>query len=158
MKKLLKILLVVFFAVFGVMQFVARPAFENPPFDQSKQIFSVVNVPENIQLTLRTSCFDCHSNETKYPFYSKIAPSSWFLAEHIDEGRREMNFSTWGDTTINRQMRKLDEICDMVTSGEMPLKSYRIIHWDAKLSDEQKKSLCDWTNAERERLKAATAP
>lgn len=152
--KYLKIAAVVLFIAFIAIQFY-RPDFTNPPVVESENLFSGDQVPENVRAILVRSCSDCHSNETVYPWYSNIAPSSWFLAEHIEHGRSEMNFSKWNTYDANRQGHKLDEICEMVESREMPLPSYLWIHWDAKLSDEEIKTICDWTKAEREKLKAA---
>jgi hypothetical protein len=152
--KYLKITAVILFVAFVAIQFY-RPDFTNPPVVESENLLSANYVPENVKAILIRSCGDCHSNETNYPWYSQIAPSSWFLADHIDQGRSEMNFSKWNTYDARRKDHKLDELCEMVEAREMPLPSYLWIHWDAKLSDEEIKTLCDWSNAEREKLKTA---
>jgi hypothetical protein len=152
--KYLKIVIIVLFVAFVAIQFY-RPDFTNPPVVESENLFAGNQVPENVKAILVRSCSDCHSNETTYPWYSYIAPSSWFLADHIDLGRSEMNFSKWNTYDAQRKNHKLDELCEMVESREMPLPSYLWIHWDAKLSDDEIKTLCDWSNSEREKLKSA---
>lgn len=147
MKKALKIIAIVIVLGFVGIQFI-RPDFTNPPVNSA----DVLQAPENVSLILKRSCNDCHSNETVYPWYSKIQPSAWFLKDHIDEGRRELNFSVWNTYEARRKNRKLEEVCEMVSSKEMPLPSYLWIHWDAKMSDEDIKTICDWANAERAKI------
>lgn len=140
MKKTLKIIAVCLVSAFILIQFF-RPDFTNPPVNEAEKL----QAPENVQAILKRSCNDCHSNETVYPWYSKIQPSAWFLADHISEGRRELNFSIWNTYEKNKKSRKLEEICDQVKYRAMPLPSYLWIHWNAKLSDAEIKTLCDWT-------------
>jgi hypothetical protein len=147
MKKFLKIVAIIFAVGFIAIQFF-RPDFTNPPFNQAE----VLQTPENIQKILRTSCYDCHSHETVYPWYAKVQPSAWFLADHINEGRRHLNFSVWNTYEPRRQAKKLEEICEEVKGGYMPLPSYLWIHWDAKLNEEQVQALCDWTNIEKSKI------
>ena len=151
MKKIFKILAIILFASFVVIQFF-RPDFTNPPVIENETIYASADVPENVRRIIERSCADCHSNETVYPWYSHIAPSSWFLDDHIRHGREEMNFSKWNTYDAKRKDHKLDEICEMVESREMPLPSYLWIHWDAKLSEDEIKTLCDWTKQERQKL------
>lgn len=151
MKKVLKIIAVVLFIVFIAIQFF-RPDFTNPTVNQAETMEASMQIPENVEAILTTSCKDCHSNETKYPWYSYVQPSAWFLADHIEEGRRELNLSVWNTYEVRRKKRKLSEICEQAESREMPLPSYLYIHWDAKLSDEQIKILCDWTKQEGEKI------
>jgi hypothetical protein len=151
MKKLLKILAVAVVVGFVVLQFF-RPDFTNPPVNQAETLESAIQVPENVQTILNRSCKDCHSNETKYPWYSKIQPGAWFMAGHIEDGRRELNLSVWNTSEPRRKKKKLAEICEQVQSKEMPLPSYLWIHWDAKMSDADIKTLCDWTEAEKARI------
>ncbi|MEP6901263.1 MAG: heme-binding domain-containing protein [Actinomycetota bacterium] len=151
MKKALKIVAIVFVVGFVVIQFI-RPDLTNPPINQTDTLETNLQVPENVQVILSRSCKDCHSNETKYPLYSKIQPSAWFMKNHIDEGRAQLNFSDWKNLPPTRQKRKLSQICEQVQSKEMPLPSYLWIHWDAKMSDEDIKTLCDWTEAEKAKL------
>ncbi len=151
MKKVLKIVAIVLVAAFFVIQFI-RPDLTNPPIDQAETLEANLQVPENVQVILNRSCKDCHSNETKYPLYSKIQPAISFMKDHIDEGRAEMNFSGWKNLGPRRQKRKLTQICEQIQSKEMPLPSYLWVHWDAKLSVEDIKILCDWTEAETAKI------
>ncbi len=101
--------------------------------------FMVVNkVPSRIGQKIRTACYDCHSNNTKYPWYSHIQPIAWILADHIKEGKAELNFNEWGDYSGRRKNSKLRSIISQIEDDEMPLDSYTIIHTDAKLSEEEK--------------------
>jgi cytochrome c553 len=151
MKKTLKIVLIVLVVAFAAIQFY-RPDTTAPAIVQAETLEASANVPENVNQILTRSCNDCHTNKTIYPWYSQIVPASIFLADHISEGRQELNFSVWNTYETNRKRRKLDQICEQVTEKEMPLPSYLWIHRDAKLSDEDIKTLCDWANGERARL------
>ena len=151
MMKFLKITAVVFAVVFVVLQFI-RPTFTNPPIVPGETLEDSTKVPAEVQMVLTRSCNDCHSNKTLYPWYSQISPFSWFLAGHIDEGRNEVNFSTWNTYDVKKKIHKLEEICEMVEGGHMPLPSYLWIHRDAVLNAEQTKLICDWAAAEKSRL------
>lgn len=142
MKKALKITALVFAAAFIVAQFV-RPDLSNPPIVPGQPIEDSAVVPADIQMLLSRSCTDCHSNKTVHPWYTQIAPVSWWLADHIGDGRRELNFSEWGTYSNKKKIHKLDELCEQVESGAMPLPSYLWMH-DAALSGEQRSALCSW--------------
>ena len=144
LKKILKIVVLVLSIGFVVIQFI-RPDFTIPPVNAADTLENSMQLPDNVKRILNRSCADCHSNETKYPWYSKIQPSAWFLKDHIDEGRHELNLSVWNTYEPRRKKRKLDEICEQIEAREMPLPSYLWIHGDAKMSDEDIKTLCDWT-------------
>ena len=151
MKKALKIIAIIFVVAFIVIQFI-RPDFTNPPVNQAETLEANLQVPENVQAILNRSCADCHTNNTKYPWYSYIQPSAWFLAQHIEEGRGQVNFSTWKTYPAAKQRRKLSEVCEQVQSKEMPLPSYLWIHRDAQMSDADIKTLCDWTETEQAKI------
>lgn len=121
----------------------------NPVIVQGNDFLTVTNPPENIQLMLKNACYDCHSNQSKYPWYTNIAPISWWVKDHINEGREELNFSEWGTFKEKRQKHKLKETIEVLEEGEMPLESYLIIHDEAKLTTEQKNELVTWFKAER---------
>jgi len=154
MKKLLKILAVLVVVVFVAIQF-RRPSFTNPPLVAGQSIEETIHVPAEVQVVISRSCNDCHSNKTLYPWYSKVSPASWFLAGHISEGRAELNFSEWGTYSIEKKQRKLEEICEMVEKGAMPLPSYLWIHFDAELAPSQRVMLCEWTRSEAAKLDGA---
>ena len=152
-RKILKINVVIIALAFLALQFV-RPDFSNPPVVASETLAASTTVPPDVQAVLSRSCNDCHSNETVYPWYSQVSPFNWFLAGHIDDGRNEMNFSHWNTYPKQRKINKLDEICEQVEAGAMPLPSYLWIHRDAVLKLEEGKLLCDWAKAESERISA----
>ena len=147
MKRAIKIIVIILFTAFIAVQFF-RPDFTNPPVAQSETLETATLVPENVQAILNRSCKDCHSNETVYPWYSKIQPSAWFLDDHIKEARKEMNLSVWNTYEARRKKRKLVEICEQVETKAMPLPSYLWIHRDAAMSEDEIKTLCDWTKTE----------
>ena len=149
--KVLKWIAIVLAVGFLGIQFV-RPARTNPPVDESQTIFARAQVPPPVTAILDRACRDCHSSKTDWPWYSNVAPISWWLTDHVNNGRKELNVSEWGRLDRDRQDRKLRQICDEVQDGMMPLSSYLPMHPHAKLSAEDKKVLCDWTDAERERL------
>ncbi|HQU82503.1 MAG TPA: heme-binding domain-containing protein [Pyrinomonadaceae bacterium] len=150
-KKIILAIFGVLLLAFIVIQFI-RPDFTNPPVNAADKIENSMQIPDNVKTVLARSCADCHSNETKYPWYSKIQPSAWFLKDHIDEGRHELNFSIWNTYENRRKKRKLDEICEQIESKEMPLPSYLWIHGDAKMSEEDIKIVCDWAKSESAKI------
>ena len=109
-------------------------------------LIAATNIPKNIGLKLKTSCYDCHSNETKLPWYSSIAPTKWFIYKHVNEGREELNFSIWNTLNKEEKAEKLEEISTVVYGDEMPLKKYTIIHRTAKLSKEDKEDIINWAD------------
>lgn len=151
MKKIIKAGLVVLFATVVAIQFF-RPDFTNPPIVAGQTIEETANVPPDVQMVLSRSCGDCHSNKSIYPWYSQIAPVSWFLANHIKDGRHELNFSEFGTYAPKKKARKLEEICDQVETGSMPLSSYLWIHRDAALSADESRLLCDWAKGEKAKI------
>jgi len=124
----------------------------------------MTNPPANGALTMPTgdtgqaleaACMDCHSNETVWPWYSRVAPARFLIADHVNEGRSHLNFSTWGQRTPERQAEKWEEIAELAQEGEMPLWSYTLMHPAARLTDAQRQLIADWANAERARLEAS---
>jgi hypothetical protein len=154
MKKALKIFAIILLSGFVVIQFF-RPDFTNPPVTEAETLESAAPVPENVRAILKRSCYDCHSNTTAYPWYSKIQPSAWFLKNHIDDGRRHLNFSIWNTYETKKKRHKLEEVVEQLEGKFMPLPSYLWIHWDAKVSDDERRILIDWATAERARLETA---
>jgi hypothetical protein len=151
MKKILKIVAIVLVVAFIIAQFIQPDQF-NPPVVVAESIESTVAIPADVGTILARSCADCHTNTTVYPWYAKVSPVSWFLANHIKEGRGEMNLSIWNTYSEKRKAKKLEEICEQVQQGEMPLPSYLWIHRDAALKEGEAKILCDWANAERAKI------
>jgi len=108
--------------------------------------------PAEVGRLLQISCYDCHSNHTRYPWYAEIQPVGWWLASHVDDGKANLNFSEFGAYTAKKQAKKLGAIYDQVTDHTMPLKSYTWIHRDAKLTDAQIATVCDWAEALQEKI------
>jgi len=107
--------------------------------------FMKVNtVPQMLQHKIEVSCYDCHSNNTKYPWYSRIQPAAWFLEAHIQEGKAELNFNEWGDYSDRRKNSKLRSMISQIEDGDMPLGSYTFVHRDAEFSESQKKEVIEY--------------
>jgi hypothetical protein len=141
----LKWIFLVLVVVFVVIQAV-RPDLTNPRVDPAQ---AIQNVPPHVDAILRRSCYDCHSNETRWPWYAQVAPVSWMLKHDVDEGRQELSFSEFATYSPKRTARKLKGICEEVKEGEMPMTGYLVLHPDAKLSDADKQTLCTWAAALR---------
>lgn len=118
--------------LFAVAQLV-RPERTNPPERQP------VPAPRHVAATLRKACYDCHSNETRWPFYSHVAPFSWLVTNHVKEGRRKLNFST-----IRADRVPFEEICGEMRAGRMPMSSYTLVHRDSVATAEETKAVCAW--------------
>ena len=154
MKKVLKPLALILLAAFVIIQFFhpAKNVSANAT-DFANDISKAYHVPDDVQLILQTSCYDCHSNNTKYPWYSKIQPIAWWLNDHVVEGKREINFSEFASYRVGRKYKKLEEIIEQVKEDEMPLGSYTIIHRNAILNKEQKVNIANWATAIRDSIK-----
>ena len=116
----------------------------NPPANQAKDFMTLTQPSDEVKGILINSCYDCHSNESTYPWYSDIAPVSWWLQHHIQEGREHLNFSEWGNYSEKRQQHKLDECIEEVEEGEMPLSTYTVMHKNAALSPAQQETFNAW--------------
>ena len=112
----------------------------------------IYNVPSDVNTILKTSCFDCHSNNTAYPWYSHIQPTRMFMDSHITEGKENLNFSEFGNYSKRKQGNKLDRIIKQIKSDEMPLSSYTLIHRNAKLTIENKAVLIYWMERTRDSI------
>ncbi|ALL06237.1 cytochrome C [Pedobacter sp. PACM 27299] len=104
-------------------------------------------VPKEIGLLLRTSCYDCHSNNTVYPWYSQIQPFSWWLQSHVNDGKKELNFDQFNTYNIKKKKHKLDEVVEVIEKDEMPLSSYTLVHRKAVLSTQDKDKIIAWAKA-----------
>jgi hypothetical protein len=98
-----------------------------------------------LKTILKRSCYDCHSNETVWPWYSYVAPVSWLVADDVHEGRKHLNFSNWQNIEVRKVSKAKQEIWEMVSEGEMPLGKYVLLHPEAKLSEKDKQIIKDWT-------------
>ena len=117
--------------------------------------FVVNNVPSSVKRTVQTSCYDCHSNNTEYPWYNKIQPIAWYLQDHVEHGKEELNFNEWDGYSSRRKNSKLKSIINQIEDSEMPLDSYTLIHRDAKLSATEKEEVLEYINELKQNLKAS---
>ena len=140
---LLKKILLALLVVLVVIQFI-QPARNTKRQVMERDIITQLSVPADVQTILKASCYDCHSNNTKYPWYVNIQPMGWLLAKHIKEGKAELNFDEFGNYSKRRQLSKLKAVANSVKDGSMPLSSYTLIHGDAKLDDNDKQRIIDW--------------
>lgn len=152
LRKAIKWVVIVVACLFVLAQF-KRPARMNPVADQSHAIEAHMQIDPKVAGILDRSCNDCHSNKTRWPWYSNVAPVSWFVIDHVDHGRSHLNFSEWGKYTRDEKRTALGQFCELVTEGWMPLSSYTPLHPGSKLTDADKKLICDWSGAEMARLR-----
>ncbi|MBO9691295.1 heme-binding domain-containing protein [Chryseobacterium sp.] len=109
-------------------------------------------VPDHAQGILKTSCYDCHSNTTAYPWYNNIQPVKWWLADHVTSGKRHFNFDEFNSYSKEKKLKKLDEVAETIREGEMPLTSYTIVHQNAKLSDTQRSEIEQWVKEVKKQI------
>ncbi|WP_276361847.1 heme-binding domain-containing protein [Daejeonella sp. H1SJ63] len=144
-------ILLLLIAVLVIIQFF-RPALNQSSAETPNDIFVHYAAPDSLRQMISTSCYDCHSNNTVYPWYSNIQPVAWWLANHVNEGKSELNFSEFATYKPKKADHKLEELIEMIEKGEMPLKSYTIIHGNAKLSADQQKTITDWAKGLRAQI------
>jgi hypothetical protein len=152
MKRKLKWLFGALAVVFGLLQ-LTNPARMNPPV--VNDLAAKNAPPPEITVLLRAACYDCHSHETKWPLYSRIAPSSWLVVSDVNEGRRHLDFSAW-PTDSAGVAKKLERINEVLDYREMPPKKYTLLHPEARLTDAQYKQLLDWSDSAAKKLNAAS--
>ncbi len=137
MRKILKWSAVLLAAAVVLIQFIpverTNPAVESELF-----------APDEVKQVLRKACFDCHSHETEWPWYSRVAPVSWWMADHVKDGRADLNFSRWPLFDLEAQRHLLGEIEEEIRQDEMPLKSYRLGHPEARLTAGEKEIILNW--------------
>lgn len=150
MKKLRKIVFVLL-VLFIAIQFF-QPARNANGQDLPTNITKLYTVPNNVQELLTNSCYDCHSDNTNYPWYSHIQPGAWLMASHIKEGKSVLNFSHFGNLSIRKQRSKLQGMINQIKDDAMPISSYTFIHQNAKLSISDKKVLIRWMQATKDSL------
>ncbi|MGD9329479.1 MAG: heme-binding domain-containing protein [Cyclobacteriaceae bacterium] len=142
--KILKITIWVVLALFVILQFIPNTYPENKKSNEHDLILTG-DVTQEVGLILKNSCYDCHSNETRYPWYAYIAPVSWLVVRDVKLGRAELNFSEWDNLKSRDKIKLLDEIAEEVEVGNMPMPIYTITHGDAALGDDKKQLLAEWT-------------
>ncbi len=139
----MKITIIIFFVVLLLMQAIQIDK-TNPVIDKSLEI----QAPKEVKVLLKNACYDCHSNETIWPWYSSIAPGSWIIEGHVVDGRKALDFSTWANYTKEEKKKKLKEIY-RTAYAVMPLASYTWIHKEANLTKEQRELIREWTGVRR---------
>lgn len=143
MKQVIKWSLMIIALALVVIQFF-RPEKNISSVVADQDITKHYGVPGKVLAVLQRSCYDCHSNNTVYPWYSNIQPIAWFLANHVKDGKEELNFSIFASYTPKKAVHKLDEVIGETREGEMPLSSYTLIHRNAILSDQEIKMIDEW--------------
>ncbi|MCP4313583.1 MAG: heme-binding domain-containing protein [Bacteroidetes bacterium] len=134
-----------------VMQFVQpeQNRFEGSP---EHDMLTSLSAPVHLAALLKNSCYDCHSENSRYPWYSKISPVSWYLSGHIQRGKEAVNFSNFNQLDPRKKISVLSGICEVVESGTMPLPSFLIIHGDAGLDEDEMETICHWSESESMRI------
>ena len=151
-----KIFIFLLFALI-VIQFI-RPKKNKAKGPQPNYIDNNFLTSADVKSILAKACNDCHSNNTVYPWYAQVQPVTWWLNDHIKEGKKELDFSQFANYSIRRQYKKLEEINEQVKKNEMPLNSYLWVHKDATLDNEQKLLLANWVTTLRDSIKANYPP
>lgn len=141
---MIKKILLALGAILIVIQFI-RPAKNTAPeLITDNDISKTVSVPDDLHQMLIKKCYDCHSNTTVYPWYSNIQPVAWWLADHVNEGKSELNFSEFKTYEQKKATHKLEEIGEVVSEGEMPLTSYTMMHSGTEITPEDKAAIDSW--------------
>ena len=130
-----------------------RPARTNPPTDPARTLMAVTHAPSEVQSVLERGCHDCHSHDTHWPWYSKVAPVSWLVIDDVNHGRRHFNYSDWAQYDRDKIPQLLKDICEQTRKGDMPLSQYLWMHPEARLSERDVSVLCDWSDAQRRSLR-----
>lgn len=146
--KIVKKIAIAFLVVFVLMQFY-RPEKNQAQGEHTAQFLTQTNPPPKVKIILQQTCYDCHSNSTEYPWYNNLAPVSYWLADHIKDGKKHLNFSAWESYDAKKKDHKLEELIEMVEDGEMPLKEYTWTHEEAKLTEEQRTDVMNWAKQTR---------
>jgi hypothetical protein len=137
---------------FGLLQFTNPPRTNLPVVND---LMTTTVPPPPVAAMLHAACYDCHSSKTKWPWYSRVAPMSWLIADDVDEGRTNLNLSDWPADNPKRAAKRLESMSEEIGYGDMPPKKYTALHADARLTESQRKQLTDWLDAEAARLKAS---
>ncbi len=152
MKKYIRPILIALLAALALGQFI-RPA-KNQSNDQTNHLTNRYPIPDSVEAVLKVACYDCHSNNTHYPWYAEVQPVASWLAHHVEEGQHHFNLSELGAKRIAVQNHKMEEVIEQIEKGEMPLASYTWVHRDAILTDAQKKLLTGWARGVMDTLAA----
>jgi hypothetical protein len=154
MKRIWFIILGSFLALLIIIQFFP-PKKNDKIINPKNDIIFSVEIPALVKKKIVNACYDCHSDKTAYPFYNRIAPVSWLMANHIRKGKGHLNFSEWASYDRKKQIKLLSDICDEITAGEMPLKSYVVMHSKAVINEKELDEICQWTEQASEQIMSA---
>ncbi len=135
------------------MQFI-HPKRNKSEGPQPNYIGNSFAIPADVKSILVKACNDCHSNNTRYPWYSKLQPVDWWMDKHVRDGKRHLNFDEYTHKSLRYQYHKMEETIEMVKEGAMPLDSYTWVHKDAKLTDDEKNKIYNWANSIMDTMKA----
>lgn len=150
MKRIKKVLLAAGI-VFVALQFI-QPVKNINNQEFATDISKTIPVPGNVQAILKNACYDCHSNNTRYPWYAYIQPAGWLLSTHIAEAKDKLNFNEFGNLSARRQISKLDGIANSIKDDIMPLSSYKLMHRSAQLTADEKELLIKWAHQSQDIL------
>jgi len=150
---MIKKILLVLLAALVVIQFI-HPTKNKSEGPQPNYIGNNYNIPEDVKTILAKACNDCHSNNTRYPWYANLQPVHWWLENHVKDGKKHINYDEYTNRPLRYQYHKMEETIEMVKEGEMPLNSYTWTHKDAKLTNEEKLKLTGWAQSVMDTMKA----
>jgi len=136
--------------VAGIALQFTNPSHQNPPIVPGHGVLDSIAPPPAVAAMLKNSCYNCHSFETKWPWYSYVAPLSWYLARDVKAGRAQLNFSDWPQDDPRRARKRWRHIAEEVQDGEMPLPNYTRVHAEARLNEQQRAELVKWAQAQSE--------
>jgi len=136
-----------------IIQFI-HPTKNKASGPQANYVGNVYTVPEDVKIILAKACNDCHTNNTNYPWYTRIQPVDWWMDHHVKDGKKHLNFDEYTNRPLRFQYHKMEEIVEMLKEGEMPLNSYTWAHKEAKLIESEKNKLISWAETIRDSLEA----
>jgi hypothetical protein len=151
MKRILKWGIPALVIVFAALQ-VVQPARTNPPV--KSDFLKATGAPPDVAAMFHAACYDCHSDETRWPWYSYVAPMSWQIAQDVNDGRRHVNLSEWPADNPDLARKRIENMSDEIDDSDMPLKKYTLIHRDARLTAEQRNTLTQWLDSQASALKS----
>jgi hypothetical protein len=152
--KLIKVVFLVLSIAFVIIQFI-RPSWNKSEEAFPHDISNVITVPDSVKTLLHIACYNCHSNNTEYPWYGYVQPVGWYLEGHIKDAQKSLNFNEFGNYSARRKASKLNDIANEIRENGMPLPSYRLLHKDARLSQAEKDLLINWAQMSEESISHA---
>ena len=123
---------------------------DNPAINPSHTVEATEKLTPAVKAVFGRSCLNCHSNQTRWPWYSYVAPVSWMISSDVHDARKAMNLSNWGSYSANKREEKLEEICEQVTNGDMPDRKYALFHRSSRITPQERDAVCQWTEDSRQ--------